>query len=53
MGLHLFISVCLGIVGTLVSAAFGLTPGMSALVGLVVFLLYWGVCIIIVDLDDL
>lgn len=53
MGLHVFISICLGIVGALVSAAFGLTPGLSALIGLIIFCLYWGVCVIWINLDDL
>jgi len=52
MGIHIFISVCLGIAGALVSAAFGVTPQLSALIGLIIFGLYWGVCIFVVDLGD-
>lgn len=39
--MHLFISICLGVVGTLVSAAFGATPAWAAGIGLIVFAAYW------------
>lgn len=51
MGWHLFVSICLAIAGTLVSAAFGVSSGMAALIGLLIFAAYWGVCIIVVDSD--
>lgn len=51
MGFHLFISICLGVVGTLVSLAFGVDPGWSVLIGGIVFAAYWGVCIIFIDGD--
>lgn len=51
MGLHLFISAALAIAGGLVAAAFGCTALWSVIIGVIVFALYWGVCIIIVDLD--
>ncbi len=51
--LHLFISTALAVAGGLVAAAFGVSAGMSALVGLIIFGIYWGVCVICVNLDDL
>lgn len=51
MGWHLFISICLGVAGTLVSAAFGLSSNVAALIGLIIFLAYWGVWIIVIDSD--
>jgi hypothetical protein len=53
MGLHLFISICLAVAGTLVSAAFGIETWMCALIGLIIFGLYWGVCVIWVSLEDI
>jgi preprotein translocase subunit SecF len=41
MGWHLFISICPGVVGTTVSAAFGTTPAWAAGIGLIVFVVYW------------
>lgn len=43
MGWHLFFSLCLGTAGGCIAAAFGLPPDLSALIGLIVFMAYWGV----------
>lgn len=51
MGIHWFISIALAIAGTLVSAAFGVDNYVAALIGVVIFLAYWGVCLILVDFD--
>lgn len=51
MSFHLFVSVALAVAGTLVSSAFGMETHVAALIGLVIFLAYWGVCLIFVDLD--
>lgn len=53
MGWHLFVSICLAIVVAVISAAFGVTAGMSALYGLIAFGVYWGVVTLWVNLDDL
>lgn len=49
MGWHLFFSICLGIAGTCVSAAFGLGSELSALIGLIIFMAYWGIFLITED----
>lgn len=53
MGLHVFISMVLAVVAGCVAAAFGMTAVMSVIVGLIVLGIYWGVCVIVVNLDDL
>lgn len=53
MALNLFISVCLAIAGTLVSAAFGLSSGICALIGIAIFVVYWIGLVIVVSLEDL
>lgn len=52
MGFHLFVSICLAIVGTLVSAAFGVGAGLAALIGVIVFLAYWGVLVVWINVDE-
>lgn len=52
MGWHLLASVVLAIIGTVITAALGFGTGTAALVGLIVFLVYWGVCVIWVNLED-
>lgn len=49
MGWHVFISICLGIAGTCVAAAFGAPSELAALMGLVVFAAYWGVWLLCED----
>ena len=53
MGWHLFVSICLGLVGGIVCTLFGVSVGMSALVGAVIFGLYWGICLLVINTDDL
>lgn len=52
MGWHLLASLVLAIIGTIITAALGFGTGTAAVVGLIVFGLYWGVCVIWVNLED-
>lgn len=53
MGWHLFISICLALAGGCIAAAFGVGSGTAAIIGVLIFLVYWGVCTLWVHVDDL
>lgn len=49
--MHLFISLVLGVVTGLVCSLFGMETAWAVLLGVIVFLAYWGIFVIIVDFD--
>lgn len=51
MGLHWFFSIALGVVATIVAAAFGATTAWAAGIGLIVFVAYWIIRFVIGAID--
>lgn len=48
---HLIISVVLAVIGGFITYALGYGNPWPIVVGVIVFLAYWGVCVLIIDAD--
>jgi len=48
---HIVASLLLAIIGGVITYALGYATPWPYIVGVIVFLVYWGVCVLIIDAD--